>query len=94
MALPARNWQPSGALEGTAQAWPDALGKGHMNATVVQDPIRMGYLAVKALVDHLWQTCVTAMMHHRRYRRSPATLASTPVTQPAAPNPTPQEMAL
>jgi ribose transport system substrate-binding protein len=31
----------------------DALTKGHMNATVVQDPIKMGYLAVKALVDHL-----------------------------------------
>ena len=31
----------------------DALKTGHMNATVVQDPIKMGYLAVKALVDHL-----------------------------------------
>ena len=31
----------------------DAMAKGHMDATVVQDPIRMGYLAVKAMADHL-----------------------------------------
>jgi ribose transport system substrate-binding protein len=31
----------------------DAMSKGHMDATVVQDPIKMGYLAVKAMVDHL-----------------------------------------
>jgi ribose transport system substrate-binding protein len=31
----------------------DALAKGHLDATVVQDPIKMGYLAVKAMVDHL-----------------------------------------
>ncbi len=31
----------------------DAMTKGHMNATVVQDPIKMGYLAVKAMVDSL-----------------------------------------
>ena len=31
----------------------EAMAKGHMDATVVQDPIKMGYLAVKALVDHL-----------------------------------------
>jgi ribose transport system substrate-binding protein len=31
----------------------DAMAKGHLNATVVQDPIKMGYLAVKAMVDHL-----------------------------------------
>jgi len=31
----------------------DAMAKGHMDATVVQDPIKMGYLAVKAMVDHL-----------------------------------------
>jgi ribose transport system substrate-binding protein len=31
----------------------DAMAKGEMNATVVQDPINMGYLAVKAMVDHL-----------------------------------------
>jgi ribose transport system substrate-binding protein len=31
----------------------DAIAKGHMDATVVQDPIRMGYLGVKAMVDHL-----------------------------------------
>jgi ribose transport system substrate-binding protein len=31
----------------------DALAKGHIDATVVQDPINMGYLAVKAMVDHL-----------------------------------------
>ncbi len=31
----------------------DALAKGHMDATVVQDPIKMGYLGVKAMVDHL-----------------------------------------
>jgi ribose transport system substrate-binding protein len=30
-----------------------ALAKGHMDATVVQDPIKMGYLGVKAMVDHL-----------------------------------------
>jgi len=31
----------------------DAMAKGEMDATVVQDPINMGYLAVKAMVDHL-----------------------------------------
>jgi ribose transport system substrate-binding protein len=31
----------------------EAMAKGHMDATVVQDPIKMGYLAVKAMVDHL-----------------------------------------
>jgi ribose transport system substrate-binding protein len=31
----------------------DAMAKGQMEATVVQDPIKMGYLAVKAMVDHL-----------------------------------------
>jgi ribose transport system substrate-binding protein len=31
----------------------DAMAKGHMDATVVQDPIKMGYLGVKAMVDHL-----------------------------------------
>jgi ribose transport system substrate-binding protein len=31
----------------------EAMSKGHMDATVVQDPIKMGYLAVKAMVDHL-----------------------------------------
>jgi ribose transport system substrate-binding protein len=31
----------------------DALAKGHLDATVVQDPIKMGYLAVRAMVDHL-----------------------------------------
>ena len=31
----------------------DAMAKGHMDATVVQDPIKMGYLAVRAMVDHL-----------------------------------------
>lgn len=31
----------------------DAMAKGHLDATVVQDPINMGYLAVKAMVDHL-----------------------------------------
>ncbi len=30
-----------------------ALRQGHMDATVVQDPMRMGYLAVKTIVDHL-----------------------------------------
>jgi ribose transport system substrate-binding protein len=31
----------------------EAMSKGHMAATVVQDPIKMGYLAVKVMVDHL-----------------------------------------
>jgi len=31
----------------------DAIAKGHMDATVVQDPIKMGYLAVKTMVEHL-----------------------------------------
>jgi ribose transport system substrate-binding protein len=31
----------------------DAMAKGHLDATVVQDPIKMGYLAVKAMVEHL-----------------------------------------
>jgi ribose transport system substrate-binding protein len=31
----------------------DAMATGHMDATVVQDPIKMGYLAVKAMVEHL-----------------------------------------
>ncbi len=30
-----------------------ALKKGHMQATVVQDPINMGYLGVKTMVQHL-----------------------------------------
>jgi ribose transport system substrate-binding protein len=30
-----------------------ALRQGHMDATVVQDPMRMGYLAVKTIIDHL-----------------------------------------
>jgi ribose transport system substrate-binding protein len=31
----------------------DAMAKGHLDATVVQDPIKMGYLAVKAMFEHL-----------------------------------------
>jgi len=31
----------------------EALRQGHMDATVVQDPIRMGYLAVKTVGDQL-----------------------------------------
>jgi ribose transport system substrate-binding protein len=31
----------------------DAMAKGHLDATVVQDPIKMGYLSVKAMIDHL-----------------------------------------
>jgi ribose transport system substrate-binding protein len=31
----------------------EALRQGHMDATVVQDPMRLGYLAVKAVIDHL-----------------------------------------
>ena len=31
----------------------DGIAKGHMDATVVQDPIKMGYLAVKTMVAHL-----------------------------------------
>ncbi|HVZ85867.1 MAG TPA: substrate-binding domain-containing protein [Polyangia bacterium] len=31
----------------------EAMAKGHLDATVVQDPIKMGYLAVKAMADHL-----------------------------------------
>jgi ribose transport system substrate-binding protein len=31
----------------------DAMAKGSMDATVVQDPIKMGYLAVKAMSDRL-----------------------------------------
>ena len=31
----------------------DAMARGQMDATVVQDPIKMGYLAVKAMVEHL-----------------------------------------
>jgi len=31
----------------------DAMAKGHLDATVVQDPIKMGYQAVKAMVEHL-----------------------------------------
>jgi ribose transport system substrate-binding protein len=31
----------------------DAMAKGHLDATVVQDPINMGYLAVKSMVEHL-----------------------------------------
>jgi ribose transport system substrate-binding protein len=31
----------------------EAMAKGHMDATVVQDSIKMGYLATKAMVDHL-----------------------------------------
>jgi ribose transport system substrate-binding protein len=31
----------------------EAMAKGHMDATVVQDPIKMGYLAVRAMADHL-----------------------------------------
>jgi ribose transport system substrate-binding protein len=31
----------------------EAMTKGHLDATVVQDPIKMGYLAVKTLHDHL-----------------------------------------
>jgi ribose transport system substrate-binding protein len=31
----------------------DAMAKGQMDATVVQDPIKMGYLGVKAMVEHL-----------------------------------------
>jgi ribose transport system substrate-binding protein len=30
-----------------------AMAKGHLDATVVQDPIKMGYLAVKAMADRL-----------------------------------------
>ena len=31
----------------------DAMTKGHLDATVVQDPIKMGYLAVRAMFEHL-----------------------------------------
>lgn len=31
----------------------EALRAGHMDATVVQDPMRMGYVAVKTIIDHL-----------------------------------------
>jgi ribose transport system substrate-binding protein len=31
----------------------DAMAKGHMDATVVQDPINMGYRAVKTMFEHL-----------------------------------------
>lgn len=31
----------------------DAMGKGLMDATVVQDPLNMGYLSVKTMVAHL-----------------------------------------
>ena len=31
----------------------DAMAKGYLDATVVQDPIKMGYLGVKAMVDRL-----------------------------------------
>ena len=31
----------------------EALRQGHMDATVVQDPMQMGYLAVKTILDHL-----------------------------------------
>jgi ribose transport system substrate-binding protein len=31
----------------------DAMAKGHLHATVVQDPIKMGYLGVKVMVDRL-----------------------------------------
>jgi ribose transport system substrate-binding protein len=31
----------------------DAMAKGYLDATVVQDPIKMGYLAVKAMVERL-----------------------------------------
>jgi len=31
----------------------DAMAKGHLDATVVQDPIKMGYLGVKAMVEKL-----------------------------------------
>jgi ribose transport system substrate-binding protein len=31
----------------------DALRRGHMDATVVQDPMRMGYLAVRTVIDQV-----------------------------------------
>jgi ABC-type sugar transport system substrate-binding protein len=31
----------------------NALKQGHMQGVVLQDPVRMGYLAVKTMVDHL-----------------------------------------
>lgn len=31
----------------------DAMARGQMDATVVQDPIKMGYLALNAMVEHL-----------------------------------------
>ena len=31
----------------------EGLRKGHIDGLVVQDPMRMGYLGVKAVVDHL-----------------------------------------
>ncbi len=37
----------------TSEKIVEALRQGHMDATVVQDPMRMGYLAVKTIIDHL-----------------------------------------
>jgi ribose transport system substrate-binding protein len=31
----------------------EAMSQGHLDATVVEDPINMGYLGVKVMVDHL-----------------------------------------
>ncbi len=45
----------------------DAMAKGHMDATVVQDPIKMGYLAVKAMVDHLAGQAGRQAHRHRRH---------------------------
>ncbi len=38
----------------------DALAKGHMDATVVQDPIAMGYIGVKTMAEHLQGKKVSA----------------------------------
>lgn len=48
-----------------------ALGRGHIDALVVQDPVTMGYLGIKAVVDHLQGKPVTKQID------VPATLATT-----------------
>ena len=49
-ASPAR----SASSASTARpSWSTRMAKGHMDATVVQDPFKMGYLGVKAMVEHL-----------------------------------------
>ena len=67
----------------------DALAKGHMDATVVQDPIKMGYLAVKAMVDHLAGRAGRQAHRHRRHAdharddgaRRPRRRCSTPTSR-------------